>query len=340
MGFAALNPSYDRSYRIREHRMRRREFIALMAACAAGAPSAALAQVNRMPRIGILVLGTPDPKPFLQQFGEALRELGYSEGTNVTLEVRNAGGSPARLAVLARELAALDVDVIVAFQTPAVAAAKAATATIPIVMCPAQEPVRMGFVASFARPGGNITGVTTATADLAAKNLDLVREALPAVRRIGVLGNPGDPFHKPFLESIEAAAQKLGFSLKTILTPPDQLEAAFAALVKEHVEAVVIQPSLPREPACAIALKYHLPLLAPSAEFAVAGALMAYSADPASVYRDGATFADKILKGRKPADLPVQLATKFLLVINLKTANALGLTLPPTLLVRADTVVE
>jgi putative ABC transport system substrate-binding protein len=320
--------------------MRRRKFIALVAACAALAPSMALPQASRMPRIGLLMLGTPDPTLFLRQFGDALRELGYSEGTNVALEVRNAQGSPARLPSLARELVALDVDLIVAFQTPAVVAAKAATTAVPIIMCPAQEPVQMGFVASFARPGGNITGVTTATADLAAKNLDLVHEALPAVRRLGVLGNPGDPFHKPFLESVEAAAQKLGFSLKTMLISGDQLESAFAALVKENVEVVLVQPSLPREPACAIALKQHLPLIAPSAEFAVAGGLMAYSADPASVYREAATFADKILKGRKPADLPVQLATKFLLVINLKTANALGLTLPPTLLVRADTVIE
>jgi putative ABC transport system substrate-binding protein len=320
--------------------MRRRKFLALIAASAAVAPSIALPQTNRMPRIGILMLGTPSPALFLQQFGEALRELGYVEGKTVALELRNAEGSPARLPSLARELVALDVDVIVAFQTPAVVGAKAATATVPIVMCPAQEPVQMGFVASFARPGGNITGVTTATADTAAKNLDLIREALPAVRHIGVLGNPGDPFHKPFLESVEAASRKLGFRVKTILTSGDQLEPAFAALVKEQVEAVLIQPSLPRELAGATALKHHLPLFAPSAEFAVAGALMAYSADPASVYREAATFTDKILKGRKPADLPVQLATRFLLVINLKTANALGLTLPPTLLVRADTVIE
>jgi putative ABC transport system substrate-binding protein len=163
---------------------------------------------------------------------------------------------------------------------------------------------------------------------------------LPSVRLLGAVGNPGDPFHKPFLKSVEAAAPKLGFQLKTVLTPADALASAFADLVKDNVEAVLVQPSLPRELASATAIKHRLPLIVPSAEFAAAGALMAYSADPASVYREAATFVDKILKGRKPADLPVQLATKFLLVINLKTANALGLTLPPSLLIRADRVIE
>jgi putative ABC transport system substrate-binding protein len=319
--------------------MRRRDFIALITAGAAAVPAIAMAQ-NRMQRVGVLMLGNLDPALFLREFGDSMRELGYSEGKTVALELRNANGSSDRLASLARELVALNVDVIVGFQTPAVVAAKAATAEIPIIMCPAQQPVEMGFVASFARPGGNITGITTATADIATKNLDIIREALPHVRRLGVIGNPIDPFHKPFLENVEAAALKLGFQLKTVLTPADALASAFAELGKDHVEAVLVQPSLPRELASATALEHRLPLIAPSAEFATAGALMAYSADPASVYREAATFVDKILKGRKPADLPVQLATKFLLVINLKTANALGLTLPPTLLIRADRVIE
>jgi putative ABC transport system substrate-binding protein len=286
------------------------------------------------------MLGNPDPTLFLQELRDALRELGYAEGKNVVLELRNAGGSQPRMTSLASELVALKVDVIVGYQTPAVTAAKAATAEIPIVMCPAQEPVEMGFVASFAHPGGNITGMTTATAETTGKNIDLVREALPAARRLGAIGNVIDPFHKPFLKSAEAAAPKLGFQLKSILTRDQALESAFAELVKDRIEAALVQPSLPREAASALALKHHLPLVAPSAEFAAAGGLMAYSADATSVYREAATFVDKILKGRKPADLPVQLATKFLLVINLKTANALGLTLPPALLIRADRVIE
>lgn len=320
--------------------MRRREFMALIAAGAAAMPSAAPAQAERPQRVGILMLGNPDPALFLRELGGALRALGYTEGKNLVLELRNATGSPPLLPSLARELVALNVDVIVGFQTPAVVAAKAATSDIPIVMCPAQEPVEMGFVESFARPGGNITGVTTATAEITAKNLDLIREALPAVRRLGAIGNPVDPFHKPFLESIERAATKLGFQLTTMLAPAGELTSAFTKLVKGQVEAVLIQPSFPREAATAVALQHKLPLIAPNAEFATAGGLMAYSVEPASVYREAATFVDKILKGRKPADLPVQLPTRFLLAVNLRTANTLGLALPPALLARADQVIE
>jgi len=192
--------------------MRRREFIALITVGAAAMPSIAVAQTNKMQRVGILMLGNPDPALFLQEFGDGLRELGYLEGKNVALELRNANGSAARLPSLARELVALKVDVIVGFQTPAVAAAKAATAEIPIIMCPAQEPVEMGFVASFARPGGNITGMTTATADTAAKNLEIIREALPAVRRLGAIGNPIDPSTSRFSKVSRRPRRSLDFS--------------------------------------------------------------------------------------------------------------------------------
>jgi putative ABC transport system substrate-binding protein len=320
--------------------LRRREFVMLLSGAAAF-PLAAAAQPGRMTRIGALMLGTPDPGLFLREFSEGLRELGYVEGRNITLELRNAKGSAALLTSLARELVTLKVDIIVGFQTPSVAAAKEATTEIPIVMCPAADPIGTGFVGSFARSGGNITGMTTATAELAGKNLDLIREALPAVRRVGVLGNALDPFHKPFLEHVASAARTLNFEIKIILAQgADHFAAAFAEIVKSGVEAVMVQPSLPRELAAETALKNRLPLFVPSAEFALAGALMAYSADIGAVYRQSATFVDKIIKGRKPADLPVELATKFLLVINLKTANALGLTLPPTLLTRADKVIE
>jgi putative ABC transport system substrate-binding protein len=307
---------------------------------AAAFPFTAGAQPAKMARIGVLMLGKPDPGFFLHQLREGLRELGDVEGQDITLELRNANGSTAALKSHARELAQLEVDVIVGFQTPSVVAAKEATTEIPIVMCPAQQPVEMGFVASFARPGGNITGMTTATAETTGKNLDLIREALPAVRRLGAIGNSVDPFHKPFLESVQAAAPKLGFQLRTTLTSAEELEATFAGLAKDRVEALLVQPSLPRELASATGLKHHLPVIAPSPEFAEAGGLMSYGADPQSVYREAATFVDKILKGRKPADLPVQLSTKFLLVINLKTAKALGITLSPTLLNRADQVIE
>jgi putative ABC transport system substrate-binding protein len=308
---------------------------------AAAFPLAAAAQPARMPRVGVLMLGNPDPGLFLREMREGLRESGYVEGRNITLELRNANGSAVALKSLARELVALKVDAIMGFQTPAVVAAKEATTEIPIVMCPAADPIGTGLVVSYARPGGNITGMTTATAELAGKNLDLIREALPAVRRVGVIGNAIDPFHKPFLEYVASAARALNFETKIVLAQGgDHLVAAFAELTKSGVEAVMVQPSLPRELAAETALRNRLPLFTPSTEFALAGALMAYSADVAAVYRQTATFVDKIIKGRKPADLPVELATKFLLIVNLKTANALGITLSPTLLNRADQVIE
>jgi ABC-type uncharacterized transport system substrate-binding protein len=319
--------------------MKRRDVLMLLSAAAF--PLAASAQPGRMPRVGLLMLGNPDPSVFLREVTTGLRELGYEDGRNIVLEPRNAKGSAEQLGSLARELATLPVDVIVAFQTPVVAAAKAATTQTPIVMCPAQDPIELGFVQSFARPGTNITGMTTATAELAGKNLELIREVLPAVRRVGIVGNVADPFHKPFLASIEAAARTLDFELKIVLSQgTDPFPATFAEVAGSGVQAMMVQPSLPRDRAAELALRYRLPLFVASAEFAQAGALMAYGADNVAVYRQSATFVDKILKGRKPADLPVELATKFLLVVNLKTANALGLTLSPTLLNRADQVIE
>jgi putative ABC transport system substrate-binding protein len=320
--------------------MRRRQFVMLLGGAVA-LPFVAGAQPGKMARVGVLMLGNPDPSLFLRELREGLHELGYVEGQNITLELRNANGSAAALRSLARELVALKVDAIVGFQTPSVTAAKEATTEIPIVMSPAADPIGTGLVASFARPGGNITGMTNATAEIAGKTLDLIREALPAVRRVGVIGNGNDPFHKPFLEHVTAAGRALNFEIKiAIAQGGDHFTAAFAELVKSGVEAVMVQPSLPRELAADTALKGRLPLFAPSVEFALAGALMAYSADSGAVYRQSATFVDKIIKGRKPADLPVELATKFVLVVNLKTANALGLTLSPTLLNRADQVIE
>jgi putative ABC transport system substrate-binding protein len=319
--------------------MKRRDVLTLLSAAAF--PLAAAAQPGRIPRVGLLMLGNPDPGLFLREVIAGLRDLGYEDGRNIVLERRNANGSAAQLNALARELAALPVDVIVAFQTPVVVVAKNATTHIPIVMCPAQEPIELGFVQSFARPGGNITGMTTATAEIAAKNLDLIREVLPSVRRVGVVGNAADPFHKPFLAQLEAAARTSNLELKIALSQgADPFPAVFAEVAGSGVEAMMMQPSLPSDRAAELALRHRLPLFVPRLEAAQAGALMAYSADPAAVYRQAATFVDKILQGRKPADLPVELATKFQLVVNLKTANALGLTLSPMLLGRADEVIE
>jgi putative ABC transport system substrate-binding protein len=321
--------------------MHRRKFMRLIGGGVAAIPLTAAAQQAKMPHIGILALGTPDPAAFLGPFREGLRDLGYVEGQSVVFEFRSAKGSMALLPQLAAELVALKVDIIVGFQTPAVTAAKNATTEIPIVMGSAGDPVATGLVKSLARPGGNITGMMGAGADLGAKMLELVREVLPSIRRIAVLANAPDPFHKPFVQHIETAGRTLNLAIHSIPVPgPDGLEKAFAEFVAGRAEAVVVQPSLPQPRVAALALRHRLPAFAPNVNFPGAGGLLSYSADQPALYRQSTTFVDQILKGRKPADLPVQLPTKFLLVVNLKTAAALSLTVPPTLLVRADQVIE
>ena len=319
--------------------MLRREFMVLLGA-ATVLPITASAQPSTF-RLGILVVGSSDVEPLIKELREGLRQLGYAEGQNIVFEFRSAGGATARLPSLANELVALKVDLIVAFQTPAVTAAKQATAEIPIVMGASGDPVGTGLIASLARPGGNIAGVSGASGELGGKNLELIREVLPSARRVAVLANAPDPFHKPFLENIQSSGQTLGIEIKPILVRGvEEFDAAFAEMEKWRAEAVIVQPSLPHRRAVDMALKHRLPSFAPNADFAQAGGLMAYSADQLALTREAANFVDKILKGRKPADLPVQLPVKFLLVINLKTATALGLTLPPTLLTRADQVIE
>lgn len=321
--------------------MKRRDFSALIGAAVTVLPIAGLAQSSKVPRIGILVLGNPDPAQFLKEFREGMRELGYIEGQNVVFEFRSAKGSIAELPSLARELVALKVDMIVGFQTPAVTAAKAATTEIPIVMGAAGDPVGTGLVASLARPGGNITGMSGAGAEVGAKMLELIREVLPSKRHVAVLANAPDPFHRPFVQHIESAGRSLGLTIQTLLLQsPDELESAFAQSVGNGAEAVVVQPSLPHQRAAELALKHRLPAFSPNPNFVARGGLASYSADQPAQFRESAKFVDKILKGRKPADLPVQLPTKYLLVVNQKTAAALGLTLPRTLLTRADQVIE
>lgn len=319
--------------------MKRRHFLGLLAGATAW-PLAAHAQ-TRVPRIGVLALGNLDPTQFLREFRQSLRELGYVEGQSIAFEFRSAAGDSKMLGQLAAELVALKVDVIAAFQTPAAIAAKRATAEIPIVMAGVGDPVGTGLVTSLARPGGNVTGMSGATAELGGKNLELIRASLSSARRVAVLVNTSDPFHKPFLENIEASSRTLGFEIKPILVRGvEEFDAGFAEMEQWQAEAVVVQPSLPHKRSADEAIKRRLPAFAPHADFSAAGGLMSYSADQAAIYRESAGFVDKIIKGRKPADLPVQLATKFLFVVNLKTAAALGLTLPPNLLTRADQVIE
>jgi putative ABC transport system substrate-binding protein len=318
--------------------MRRRGLIAGLLAASAVGPAAAQ---DRMPTVGVLVSGSPKPDVPLRIFREKLHELGYVEGRNIRLELRSAGGDPERLPELAAELVRQKVDVIVAWQTPVIAAAARATTAIPIVMLGAGDPVGSGFVASLAHPGGNITGVAGLTADLGAKHVELLKQMLPAARRIAALCNVPDPFSKLFLRRIEGAGPALRVEIVPVLVDAGtELEAAFAAMRAKPVNAVIVQPSLPLREVAALAIASRLPAVSPFAAFPGLGGLMAYTAQPEDYYSRPATFVDKILKGARPADLPVEQPTTYELTINLKTAKAIGLTVPQSLLARADEVIE
>jgi putative tryptophan/tyrosine transport system substrate-binding protein len=321
--------------------MRRREFIGLLGGAAAVRPLAAHAQQPKMPTIGALVIGNTDPEEFWRVFRQGLRDLGYVEGQNIRFEFRSAEGQAKRLPELAAELVRLKVDVIVTWFTPPTQAAKQATRQIPIVMADAGDPVGMGLVASLARPGGNVTGIAGMTAELSGKCIELIREMLPAARRVTALANATDPFSKPFLEQIQLGGEATGTTINPIkISSREEFEAAFAAMEKERPDAVIVQPSLPSKRAAELALKHHVPAVSVPRRFAEEGGLMSYSPRIADLYRKAAVYVDKILKGAQPADLPLEQPTIFELVINLKTAKALGLTVPPILLARADELIE
>jgi putative ABC transport system substrate-binding protein len=291
--------------------------------------------------VGILALGNPNPAAFISDFKGQLAELGYLEGKNVRLEIRSAEGQAARLEPLARELIGMKVDVLVPYQTPAVTAAKAATRNIPIVMASVADPVGSGFVNSLANPGGNITGVSGATAELAAKNVEIIKEVIPSVRRVALLANQPDPFHMTLIQHFQRAAAQLNIETKIVMARAgDDFDRHFAAVKDWGGEAVLVQPSLPLKQVVDSAANSRMPAFCPNASFTQAGGLMAYSSDLASVHRQAATIVDKVLKGRKPAELPVEISTKFRLIVNAKAESANGLNLPPLLLTRADEVIE
>jgi putative ABC transport system substrate-binding protein len=301
----------------------------------------ARAQQGKLPTVGVLLTGNPDPEIFLKGFREALKEFGYVEGQNIRLEPRSAEGRSALLPEKAAELVRLKVDIIVAALTPAIQAAKQATAEIPIVMAPAGDPVATGLVASLPRPGGNITGLSTASAEIAGKSLELIREVIPSTRRVAILANEADPFSKPFLAQLEQGARGLGMEIETVMTrPATPHEPEFEHLVSKKADAVVVQGSLQSKDLFDLAIKHRLPSFSTNPQVARIGGLMTYSANAAEIYRVAARYVDNILKGRKPADLPVAQPTKFELTINLKTAQALGMVISPTLLARADEVIE
>jgi putative ABC transport system substrate-binding protein len=324
--------------------MRRREFVGLLGGVATLSsfwPLAAGAQPTKVPTIGILLTGNPEPEVFLKVFRDALGELGYTDGQNVQLEVRSAEGNSSLLPEKAADLVRLKVDIIVASLTPAILAAKQATSDIPIVMAPAGEPLGTGLVDSLARPGGNVTGVSAATAELVGKSLELVRDAIPAARRVAVLANEADPLSKPFLEQVDQGARALGFEVDVVMVRPESpLAAAFGAIETKRVDALVVQGSLQRKELFDLAIRHHLPSFSSNRQVAATGGLVTYAANSAEIQRGAAGYIDRILKGAKPSDLPVMQPTKFELIINLKTAKALGISIPLVLLSRADEVIE
>jgi putative ABC transport system substrate-binding protein len=278
-------------------------------------------------------------------FLDALRQLGWIEGKNVAIERRHADNRPERLNDLAAELVRLNVDVIVALGTLAPLAAKRATTVIPIVMANAGDPVGSGLVESLARPGGNVTGMSLMAPDLGGKRLELLKELLPRVSRVATLWNVANPYSARVFKEIQAAGQTLGVQIHSLeVRVPDDFAAAFEGLVAQHPDGLItVEDPLTvssRKLIADFAARYRLPALYGLREFVEAGGLMSYGASLADLYRRTAGYVDKIFKGAKPADLPVQQPTKFELVINLKTAKALGVELSPMLLVRADEVIE
>jgi len=322
----------------------RRKVVIALGASALTVPFAfsAQTQTGKFPRIGYLGLfSTSTYGGGLDALRASLRDLGHVEGKNLVIEARWAEGKNERLPELAAELVRMKVDIIVATQTPAVQAAKQATNDIPIVMAPAGDPVGTRFVASLARPGGNITGLSAAISELAAKNLELIREILPSVKRVAVLANRADAFTKPYLEHIENAARALGVTLQPILVRAEnEFDGAFSEMSKMQADAVIVQGSLPRKHAIALALKHRLPAVAAAPGFAEAGGLVSYIGVFTDLYREAAVYVDKILKGAKPGELPVEQPTKFELSINMRTAKVLGIKFPDSIRARADRIIE
>ena len=306
-------------------------------------PLAAEAQrTTRVPRIGIL--GSHDA-PFWQSFREGLRELGYVEGRTITIEYRWAGEREDRFPELASELVRLGVDAIVTWGTPAALAAKTATNTIPIVMAASGNPLGTGLIASLARPGGNITGSSSLNLELEGKRLQLLKEIVPKLSRVAVLWNPGNPVHGDLLDSTRAAAAPLAVELQLVpLQSLADLESAFAKIHTARPHALIVLSDnffvLERKRIVDFTAKIRLPAVYSVSVFADVGGLMVYGVNYHALFRRAATYVDRILKGTKPADLPVEQATTFELIINLKTAKALALTIPPSLLQRADQLIE
>ena len=319
----------------------RRAFLGTLTGGLLAAPLAAEAQqAGKIFRIGVLGAGSPE---LLRQ---SLREVGYVEGLNLAIEWRDAEGKPEGFDALAAELVRLKVDVIVAVHPAATFAAKKSTASIPIVMVNTPDPVQLGLAVSLGRPGGNVTGTTTLSADVSSKQLELLKEAVPRAVRIAILWNPSNPWHPLALKGVEAAARSLSVQLQIVEVRGSQaFDSAFAAMTSKRAGAVLVLAdplfSFHRARLADLAAKRRLPAMYGGSRGNVdAGLFMYYWANQEDLYRRVASYVDRILKGAKPSDLPIEQPTRFELVINLKTAKALGLTIPQSLLLRADEVIQ
>jgi putative ABC transport system substrate-binding protein len=320
--------------------VKRREFITLVGGAAAWPLSARAQKGAKIPRIGII-----DDEPLWDSFRQGLRDLGYIENQNIAIEYRSAESKVDRLAQAARELVSLPVNIVVVFGSTAARAARQATSTVPIVMIAIGDPVRAGFAVSLARPGGNMTGNSYLSPDLIGKRLEILKECVPSVARVAFLWNPDNNSNLVFLEELIIAVPALGLQLISVpVRNADEFEGAFAAMMRRMPNALVLTgDALHRRYVRQIldfAAKDHLPVVSQEKEIVAAGALLSYGADLSDLLRQGALYVHKILQGSRPADLPIEQPTHFKLVINLKTARALGLDVPPTLLALADEVIE
>jgi ABC-type uncharacterized transport system substrate-binding protein len=329
--------------------MQRREFITLLGGTVATWPLAVRAQqpAGRVYRVGLLGIASRQRAlPYVEAFEDSLRRLGYRVGENVTIEYRFANGEMDRLPALAADLVRLGVDVIFAAFNPATVATMTATTTLPIVMVGTVDPVGTRLVASLARPGGNVTGLAVdAGGEILGKRFELLKEMMPNLSRLGIMWNPDVAVNRSRQAAMTETARTLGLTTIPVeVRGVDTLEQAFVTMTKEHAQAFVVQGDSVlheyRGQIAEMAVRNRLPSAAVAKELAAAGFLLSYGADILDLYRRAASFADKIFKGAKPADLPVEQPIKFELVVNLKTAKALGLTVPPTLLARADEVIE
>jgi putative tryptophan/tyrosine transport system substrate-binding protein len=323
--------------------VKRREFITLLGGAAAWPLAARAQQASRLVRIGFLS-GGAGPNPNVYGFQHGLRQLGYVEGQNLVLIYRWAAAQRASVVDLAQELLELNVDILASHTTEAIAAIRSLNAAVPVVMTAISDPIGSGLVASFARPGGNTSGVTLFSNELAGKRLEMLGQLVPQFRRVAILAERDRPPTATLVSETQTAAHALNLALQTYEVRPEEIAEALRSIGQERADAVIVQQNLSFTPylrlIADLAISYRLPTVHPTREFVEAGGLLAYGPNLFALGERAAWYVDRILKGTKPADLPVEQPTKFELILNLKTAKALGLQVPPSLLATADEVIE